>query len=402
MLIAQRMAISSDQHDANLSDRSVAIRLSLYYVFVFLNAGLYLPYWPVWLASRGLGPVEIGLLFSVGRFARVLSSPLIAQIADRRGDRRRPLLVLSGITTAGFLIYAVCTEFWQYFLVAILVGVAWGTVMPLGDSLAIVNTNKRPIQYGRVRLWGSISFILASLAGGKALELFPESVIFWILLASFAGVFAVCLLLPDSRIDAAPLRLSAIWRLFVHPSFALLMLASALLQSSHLVVYIFGTLHWRNAGISDSMIGFLWAVGVIAEVALFAVGARVTARLRPGWLFIVAAIAGMIRWPLLAYATSLPVLILTQTLHGVTFGAAHLAAMAFIAEAIPGRLSATAQSLHGAVALSIASAVIAPFLGGLFDSYGGGAFHAMTFLSFAGGLAAFLLMRRWQGGKLFE
>ena len=180
------------------------------------------------------------------------------------------------------------------------------------------------------------------------------------------------------------------------------MLASALLQSSHLVVYIFGTLHWRNAGISDSMIGFLWAVGVIAEVALFAVGARVTARLRPGWLFVVAAIAGIIRWPLLAYATTLPVLVFAQTLHGITFGAAHLAAMAFIAEAIPSRLSATAQSLHGAVALSIASAMIAPFLGGLFADYGGGAFHAMTVLSIAGGIAAYWMMRRWQGGTLVD
>ena len=396
------MASPTEQHDASLSDRSVSVRLSLYYIFVFINAGLYLPYWPVWLESQGLGPVEIGLLFSAGRLARVVSSPLIAQFVDKRGDRRKPLLFLSGMTAAGFLLYAGCTAFWQYFLVTILVGVVWGTVMPLGDSLAIDNTRKRPIQYGRVRLWGSISFILATIAGGQALELMPESGIFWVLLASFVAVFAVCTLLPDTRVEAAPLRLSAIWRLFTHPTFALLMLASALLQSSHLVVYIFGTLHWRNAGISDSMIGFLWAVGVIAEVALFAVGARVTARLRPGWLFVVAAIAGIIRWPLLAYATTLPVLVFAQTLHGITFGAAHLAAMAFIAEAIPSRLSATAQSLHGAVALSIASAMIAPFLGGLFADYGGGAFHAMTVLSIAGGIAAYWMMRRWQGGTLVD
>jgi PPP family 3-phenylpropionic acid transporter len=253
-----------------------------------------------------------------------------------------------------------------------------------------------------VRLWGSLSFILATLAGGRALDLLPDSSIFWILLVSFFGVFAVCVLLPDTRVEAATIRLSAIWRLFTHPTFVLLMLASALLQSSHLVVYIFGTLHWRHAGIGESMIGVLWAVGVIAEVLLFAIGARMTARLRPGGMFILAAAAGIVRWPMLAYTTTLPLLLVAQTLHGVTFGAAHLAAMAFIAEAIPSRLSATAQSLHGAVALSTTSAVIAPFLGGLYDAYGGGAFYAMTGLSLGGGIAALLLMRRWRGGLLFD
>ena len=139
------MASPTEQHDASLSDRSVSVRLSLYYIFVFINAGLYLPYWPVWLESQGLGPVEIGLLFSAGRLARVVSSPLIAQFVDKRGDRRKPLLFLSGMTAAGFLLYVGCTAFWQYFLVTILVGVVWGTVMPLGDSLAIDNTRKRPI-----------------------------------------------------------------------------------------------------------------------------------------------------------------------------------------------------------------------------------------------------------------
>ena len=104
------------------------------------------------------------MLFSAGRLARVVSSPLIAQFVDKRGDRRKPLLFLSGMTAAGFLLYVGCTAFWQYFLVTILVGFVWGTVMPLGDSLAIDNTRKRPIQYGRVRLWGSISFILATIA----------------------------------------------------------------------------------------------------------------------------------------------------------------------------------------------------------------------------------------------
>ncbi len=397
-----RMASSLEPRGAALSDTSVGIRLSLFYIFFFANAGIYMPFWPVWLESRGMGPVEISLLFAIGRFARVISSPAIAYVVDRRGDRRTPLLVLSGVTTLIFILYLYCESFWQFAFVAFVVGVSWGTVMPLGDSLAIVNTQHRAIQYGRVRLWGSISFILATVAGGKMLELLPESAIFWTLMISFAGLCAVCIFAPDTRVAASPIRLSGIWRLFIHPLFALFMLSSALLQTSHLVVYIFGTLHWRAAGIGDFTIGFLWAIGVIAEVALFAVGGKLIRRFGLSWFFIGAALAGLVRWTALAYSTSLPVLFVVQILHGVTFGAAHLAAMAFIAAAIPARLSATAQSLHGAVALSVASGLVAPFLGPLYAEYGAGAFHAMTVLSLAGGVAAFVLSRRWDGRAIIE
>jgi PPP family 3-phenylpropionic acid transporter len=390
-------------HDAgSLSDRSVGIRLSVFYAALFLSAGLYLPYWPVWLASRGLGPVEIGLIFASGRFASVVSGPVIAHIADRRGDRRRPLLVLAGSTMLIFSLYALAGPFWHYVLVAIGAGAAWGTIMPLADSLAIVNAQRRRIQYGRVRLWGSVSFIFATLAGGKALEWLPDSAIFWVLLVSFSGIVVAGFLLPDTRVEGVPIRFRALLGLFANPVFLLFLLVSALLQSSHQAVYIFGTLHWRAIGIESSTIGALWAVGVVAEVALFAFGAKLLNRMGAGRMMVLAAVAGLIRWPILATATTLPVLFATQILHALTFGATHLAAMAFIAQAIPNRLSATAQSLHGTVALGLAFVVVARYLGGFYVAEGGGVFYAMTALSLAGGIGALILMRCWKGEALFK
>lgn len=394
--------MSVQRDSAKQSDFSVGVRLSLFYTFFFINAGIYMPFWPVWLESRGMEPVDIGFLFAVGRFARVISSPLIAYGADRMGTRRGPLLILSGSTTVIFLLYIFCNSVWQYAAVAAAVGLAWGTVMPLGDSLAIVNTQTRKIDYGRVRLWGSLSFILAAIAGGKMLEFGPESLIFWVLIGSFVALFVACTVLPDTRVEAKPIHMSGVWRLFAHPLFALFMLCSALLQTSHLVVYNYGTLHWRAAGVDDGMIGLLWATGVVAEVILFAVGARFVNRLGPSRLFAIAAVAGVLRWTILAFSTALPVLFVVQTLHAFTFGAAHLAAMAFISNAIPARLSATAQSLHGSVALSVAAGVSAPFLGYLYEDYGGGAFHAMTIFSLAGGACALILMRRWDGRMIVE
>jgi MFS transporter, PPP family, 3-phenylpropionic acid transporter len=390
------------------SDRAIAVRMSVFYFAVFLSAGLYLPFWPVWLESRGLGPVEIGLLYAIGRFTRILTNPLIAHVVDRRGDRRKPMFVLSLGATAAFAAYELCSEMWQYALVAVLVGAMWGTINPLGDSLALVNARQGRLNYGRVRLWGSISFILATLAGGQILGVWPESAIFWALLATFATVSVVCLFTPDTRVEAPPVQSPAVrsnvfgvfWRLMSKPRFALFIGASALLQTSHLVVYIFGTLHWRDAGVDDFIIGILWAEGVVAEIVLFAFGAALTARFGAAGLLMMAAVAGIIRWPLLALSTDLSVLFVAQALHGVTFGAAHLGAMAFLSRAIPPSLSATAQTLHGAVALGVASAVISPMLGGLYDSWGGGAFYAMALFSLAGGVVALVAAQRWNGETL--
>ena len=394
---------ASPNGEQEVSDRSIAVRMSVFYFAVFLSAGLYLPFWPVWLESRGLGPVEIGLLYAIGRFTRILTNPLIAHVVDRRGDRRKPMVLLSLGATVAFAAYELCSEMWQFALVAVVVGAMWGTINPLGDSLALVNARQGRLNYGRVRLWGSISFILATLAGGQILDVWPESAIFWSLLATFAVVTVVCLITPDTRVEALPVQSNVFrvfWRLMSEPRFALFILASALLQTSHLVVYIFGTLHWRDAGIDDFIIGVLWAEGVVAEIILFSFGAALTARFGAAGLLMMAAVAGVMRWPLLAFSTDLSVLFVAQALHGVTFGAAHLGAMAFLSRAIPPSLSATAQTLHGAVALGVASAVISPLLGGLYESWGGGAFYIMTLFSLAGGVVAFIAAQRWNGETL--
>ncbi|MDE0815464.1 MAG: 3-phenylpropionate MFS transporter [Alphaproteobacteria bacterium] len=403
-LTARRMTMSASPNgEQEVSDRSIAVRMSVFYFAVFLSAGLYLPFWPVWLESRGLGPVEIGLLYAIGRFTRILTNPLIAHVVDRRGDRRKPMVLLSLGATVAFAAYELCSEMWQFALVAVVVGAMWGTINPLGDSLALVNARQGRLNYGRVRLWGSISFILATLAGGQILDVWPESAIFWSLLATFAVVTVVCLITPDTRVEALPVQSNVFrvfWRLMSEPRFALFILASALLQTSHLVVYIFGTLHWRDAGIDDFIIGVLWAEGVVAEIVLFSFGAALTARFGAAGLLMMAAVAGVMRWPLLAFSTDLSVLFVAQALHGVTFGAAHLGAMAFLSRAIPPSLSATAQTLHGAVALGVASAVISPLLGGLYESWGGGAFYIMTLFSLAGGVVAFIAAQRWNGETL--
>ena len=156
---------------------------------------------------------------------------------------------------------------------------------------------------------------------------------------------------------------------------------------------MFGTIHWREAGLPDDVIGALWAEGVLAEIILFAFSGAVLARISPIRLMYIAAIGGIVRWVILANTTDIGVLFATQWLHGLTFGAAHLAAMHYMLQTVPEHMSASAQSLYSGFAIGLVMGLTMLVAGGLYENFAGGAFYTMIGLSAAGGAAAIWLAR---------
>ena len=204
--------------------------------------------------------------------------------------------------------------------------------------------------------------------------------------------------IPDSRIARRSTPRPRVGKLLRSPVFLIFLGAGALTQASHVVLYGFGTIHWQQAGLSDDIIGILWAEGVIAEIILFAFSAHVLRRTGPIGLLVIAAAAGVLRWIVMALTTDLFVLVILQPFHGATFGAAHLGAIHFIARAAPPELSATAQSLYSSLALGIAFGIAMPLAGLLYGGLAGQAYFAMS------GMCAFglVLWRRWDGGGVMR
>lgn len=379
---------------------ALAARLAFYYGAIFLVMGVYLPFWPVWLEGRGVGPGEIGLLLAITTWTKVIASPAMAQIADRLGERRRVMMALSVAALASYALFAVADGFWALALVAVLVGATLPPIMPLGENMTMLAARARGLDYGRIRLWGSLSFILASWGGGQWLAGRPESAILWLVLAGLGLTVVACWSLPDIRPTPAPPRAKPVRGLLRQPVFLLFLATVSLIQSSHGMLYGFGTLHWRAAGLSDGTIGLLWAEGVLAEVVLFAFSGRVVRRVGVVPLMLIAAAAGVARWTVTALSADLGVLLAVQLLHALTFGATHLAAMHFIQRAVPEEVSATAQGLYSAVAMGVVLASVIMASGGLYAWAGGHAFFAMTAMSVLGGVAAVALGRRWRGEEL--
>ena len=368
-----------------------AFRLSLFYAAYFAMIGIMMPFWPVWLEAKGLTPANIGLVIGSATFVRVFFNPLVAHVADRRGTRQPIMALMAVFAVIFFSFFFVTDNFWPILLVTILFSSCWGAMQPLGESLTMLSAKENGFEYGRVRLWGSLAFIATAIIAGRVLSDTTPDAIMVMIFASVVLMFAVTLFLPNMRTSKATGSSFPIAPLLRNKAFLLVLIAAALIQSSHAVYYGFGTIHWQKSGISDTVIGVLWAEGVIAEVILFSMGAAVLRYTGPMRLIILGGVAGILRWVGTGLDDSLPALFILQALHGLTFGATHLGVIYFISDKVPEELSATALSLYSAVVMGLAMGLMVMASGQLYGALGGQAYFVVAVMAAIGGLLAFIV-----------
>jgi len=386
------------------SSPSLAWRLGFLYAALFLVIGCYLPYMPVWLSWRTLSADQIAILLATPLYIRIVFTPVISFVADLLGNRRGIVIALAWGSLGSFALLWVSDGFWQMMLAIALLAVNWTTIMPLVETIAISGIRKSGLDYGRVRLWGSLTFIGASLAAGIVIQFRDAGTVLPMLMTATALLIFAAYLVPrdvEPKRQGSPvrrLRLRHAFALARAPLFLLFLLAAAMIQGSHALLYAFGSLHWRAQGFSGGTIGALWSIGVIAEVALFAVSGRFVSYVGSTRLMVLAGGAAVVRWAVLALDPPLLATGLVQTLHALSFGATHLAAIHFLTHAVPEDRSATAQGLYAAVVAGLVLGSVTIACGPLYDAYGGQAYAAMVLLAGIGTAAAALLGRHWQGG----
>ncbi len=354
-----------------------AARFAAFYGALFLVLGVMLPFWPVWLESRGLDAREIGLVLAIGPWLRVIADPLITRGVDRSGRGKAGLVLFSGLSVLAFAGYFVAESFWFIVLVTLVYAPLYHVLIPLGDSQTMVAVVRDKLDYGRIRLWGSATFIAGTFGGGWLLTGRSPDVIVPAVFIGLVLVFLTTLLLREQNPPAHDMQQGALRDLLTDRAFLLFVLAASAVQASHAVLNGFSVIHWRAAGLSGTVISMLWAGSVVAEIILFAVSGGVVRRLGSFGLLAIGAGAGLVRWIILAETTALPGLIAAQILHAATFGATYLATMHFIAARAPDGLKATAQGAYASVA-GIVMGIALLSAGSLYGSLGGGSFYAMA------------------------
>jgi len=403
---------SRDDEPARETGLGFAARLGLFYGALFVVYGAQMPYMPVWLDWRGLSAREISIISALPLFVRLVATPAIAFAADRTGEHRRMVIAMAWISLAAVLALSQARGFQQILAASLVLGLAISSVMPLTETVAMAGVRARGLDYGRMRLWGSLTFIAISFLGGPIIDAAGPAAGGWLVAGGVVLTAGAAHMLP--RPDSGAQRngegaaagrrvdLGDVVRLAASAPFVLFLVASGAVQAAHATFYTFGALHWRGLGISSWWIGALWAISVVAEVGLFAWSARVVAAFGAVGLLLAGAGAAVVRWTLMAFDPPLALLVPLQVLHGLTYGAAHLGAIHFIAKAVPEHQAGTAQAFYATVTAGIGMAGAMLLSGALYATHGGRTYLAMAAIGGLGLAAALALRRAWDGGEIAQ
>jgi PPP family 3-phenylpropionic acid transporter len=372
-----------------MSPQALSVRLALFYATVFLAVGAHLPFWPLWLESRGLTAAEIGLLLALGSWVKLIANPGLAHLSDRAGWGKGTIVLLTAVSLAAFCAFIPAHGFAWILVLHLVAAASFPLLVPLAETQTLAAVYRYSLDYGRIRLWGSLAFIVGSLAAGHLLATYDADWILWLVLGALALSFLAGMALPGREIsrhhtdEAEDASIKRLARVFGQRELLVFLVASALIQSSHAAYYGFSALYWRASGIGATTIAALWTEGVIAEILFFALSRRLAGRLRPGTLLVLAGLLGTLRWTVTAMSTDLAALAAVQLLHAATFAATHLAAMHYITRATPARLAASMQSLYAALSGGLAMGGTMLLAGALYESDPGLAFFAMAGLTLA-------------------
>lgn len=377
------------------SGLSVYWRLSNLYLWFFAALGVLIPYWALYLADQGFRYMEIALLMATLQGTKILAPNIWGWLGDRSGRRLRLMRLGAMMALLCFACVLLRPGFWGLLLIMVAFSFFWNAVLPLFEVITLHNLGADARRYGRVRLWGSIGFIASVAAVGAALEWLPVALLPWLILPLFMGLFLASLGVtdePGTRREAhhgpvmAIVKKPEVWSFFV---------LNFMLQASHGPYYAFFSIHLEGLGYARSSIGAVWALGVIAEVALFVVMHRVLAAFPMRSIMLVAAGLTALRWALIAEFSALVwVLLLAQLFHAASYAALHAASIHYIHAHFGAGHQGQGQALYSGLSFGAGGATGAAVAGVMVEWDSTGAAFEMSVLAMLIGLAvAWVWMR---------
>jgi len=350
--------------------------MKTYYFAFFAKIGVVIPYFPLYYESLGLTPMQIGVLTSIMPLGRPLFAGAWTLPADRTGRRHAAMVLSTWLTAVVFVLYLFPTTFAGLALVTLLAAVAHAPVHPLGEATVLEAVKRHGLDYGRIRVWGSIGFVAASGAMGAAIAYYPVSSVLWaaILLSVLVAATALVLPRPEPRTPGPRTSLRGFLR---SPGVLSFYAAATLMQASHGAYYTFYSIHMAAVGHSTTVIGALWMLGVVSEMVVMMRAPRLLALApAPAILAGCCAIAA-VRWGLYAASSSLWIAVPAQAMHAFTFGAFHLAAVNATHDLFPADLRASGQAVYSGLTFGLGSVIGSMLAGALFDVTGAYGLYAI-------------------------
>ncbi|HWM44638.1 MAG TPA: MFS transporter [Burkholderiales bacterium] len=317
----------------------MAFRLSAFYFAFFAYAGAYVAYFPLYLASRGLGAVEIAWVLALPPLVRIVAPGAWGWIADRTGAHRAIVACSCAVTATAF---AVLPFTHHIGLLIALMSVLSAGALPLVEAITLGALAGRHGGYGPIRVWGSVGFIAVVLAGGAWLDYQPVSTLPAVLVVLCLCTLATALALPSIEAHST----SQMRAFQLNPEARALFAAGFCNAVAHGALYAFLTLHLEALGYSATSIGFLWTAGVLAEILVFLYLPHLFRQYALSTILIASLLAGVVRFLAIGWAADqLWIVLLAQLLHAATFGSFHAASVAAVHRVFPEHAQARGQTL---------------------------------------------------------
>jgi MFS transporter, PPP family, 3-phenylpropionic acid transporter len=378
--------------------------LSTFFFTYFAFIGSMTTYFALWLQHSGYTPAQIGVMLALPPALRLIGPTSWGRLADATGKRVKWLRLMAHISALGLLIIALAPYAGEYRVWAALLGLAVLHAMlsgqvPLTESLLLQKLGANLQNYGRVRLFGSLGFVASVLLLGPALDWLGTQ---WLL--GLGAIMLAAHIANSWRLQDEPAAPKAqrghvsLWGLFKQPHVPLFLASSFLMVFGHMALYIYFSLYLESAGYSKTMIGVLWAVSTVGEIAYFWFQARLkrdplTGYTRCYWAAVLRF--GALAWLAIPLGSPLWLLLLLQLLHTMTFAVHHAASMVLVKRLFPASAGSTANALFNTVTYGMAGtlgALVCAFIWRSFGTHGAQAVYTMSALvCAAGGILAWRL-----------
>ncbi len=356
-------------------------RLSSFYFFYFAFVGAFSPYWSLYLKSLDFSAAEIGVLMSLLLATRIFAPTLWGWLADRSGKRVGIVRVAAALSLASYFGVFFGESFWWLFAVMALLSFFWSASLPLVEATTLSHLGDSTASYGRVRLWGSIGFVVAVIGIGYVLDVAEVRILLWLVLGLMTGIVIFSRHIPEAESVTHHTDRQPAWQILKRPEVAALFAACFLMAAAHGPYYTFYSLYLVEHDYSKSAIGWLWALGVICEIAVFIGMPRIMQRFSLPQILGASFSLAVIRFLLIGWLVdSVAAILFAQMLHAATFGSYHAAAVATIHHIFRGRHQAKGQALYTSITFGAGGTLGALISGYAWDFLGAGLTFSMAAL----------------------
>lgn len=368
-------------------------RLSSFYFFYFASLGVLVPYWGLYLQWEGFSAQEIGELTAILLATRIVAPNIWGWIADHRGQRMSIVRLASFVGALAFSAILLSNSYVWIAAVMLVFSFFWNASLPQFEATTLQHLGEHSHHYSKIRLWGSVGFIVVVVGLGVLLEYYDASIVPYVMLLSLFAIWLVSLTVPESSSRHLSLDHQPLLAILKRPEVIAFLSICVLVQISHGPYYTFYTIYLEQHNYSRSLIGQLWALGVVAEIIVFLFMHHWLPRFGLRLVLLVSLLLSTLRWLIIGfYPDSMTLLLFAQCLHAASFGSFHAAAITWIHYYFTGKNQGRGQALYSSIGFGLGGAIGSLFSGYFWLYPGPTATFSMAALAT---LIAFFIGLRW-------